>query len=214
MDHGDVIERSPLSGIDDRLSITARGGRTQPLGDLLQSFQPYLMSVARRGLPDGLRAKCDPADLVQETLLEAHRGLAGFNGPDSDAFRVWLCGILKHNLMDLIRRNCDAAKRAIGRERPLSAGPESGDPAVEEIDPYPTPCRQSIAREDVAAVREALTRLPAHERSAISHRYFDLLPFQQIGLRLGCSPEAARKLCSRAMARLQQIFKVTRGPRT
>ena len=133
---------------------------TLALGDLLQSFRPYLLSIARRDLPGDLRGKYDPADLVQETLLEAHRSLEGFHGPDSDAFRVWLCGILRHSLLDLIRRYRDASKRSVGRERSLAAGSDSGDRAVEEVDPYPTPCTQSIAREDVAALKEALSACP------------------------------------------------------
>lgn len=141
-----------------------------------------------------------------------HRGLDGFIGTDTDAFRVWLCGILRHNVIDLIRRYRDAAKRTIGRERSLAPGTGSDNPAVDEIDPYPTPCTESIAREDVAALREALRRLPAHEHSVIALRYFDFLPFEEIGRRLACSPEAARKLCSRAMTRLQRILKIVRGP--
>ena len=31
------------------------------LGGLLQSFRPYLRSIARHGLPDDLRGKCDAA---------------------------------------------------------------------------------------------------------------------------------------------------------
>ncbi len=170
-----------------------------------------MLSIAGRGLPSNLRAKYDGTDLVQETLLEAHRGFAGFSGTDADDLRVWLRGILKHNLMDLMRRYRDTSKRSMGRERSLEAGLEEGEPAFGEIDPYPTPCTQSIAREDVAALKAALSRLPAQERSAIALRYFDFLSFEEIGRRLGSSPEAARKVCSRAMARLQGMLKVARG---
>ncbi len=197
-----------LLGTADRL----RGPGKRAIGDLLESFRPYLLSIARRELPADLRGKYDAADLVQETLLEAHLGIAGFSGTDSDAFRVWLCGILRHNLMDLIRRYRKSSKRSIGHERSLGAGPGSDDPADGEVNPYPTPCTQSIAREDVAALREALTRLPDHERAVIALRFFDLLSFQEIGQRLGCSPEAARKLCSRSMTRLKHVLKISRGP--
>jgi RNA polymerase sigma-70 factor (ECF subfamily) len=188
------------------------GPNAQALGELLQSFQPHLLSIARRHLPGDLQGKYDPADLVQETMLEVHRGLEGFNGTDSDAFRLWVCGILRHNLMDLVRRYRDTAKRSIGRERPIAADPESSHDAVQEVDPNPTPCTQSIAREDIAALRDALSSLPAHERSVIVLRYFDILSFEEIGRRLGGSPDAARKLCSRAVVRLKHLLKVGRGP--
>jgi RNA polymerase sigma-70 factor (ECF subfamily) len=214
VDQGDAAGQVPSSSAIETPSTHPPGEDAQALGDLLQSFQPYLLSLARRHLPSDLQGKYDAADLVQETLLEAHLGLAGFDGTGSDAFRVWLCGILRHNLMDLIRRYRDSSKRAIGRERPLAASPRSDDPAVEEVDPYPTPCIQSIAREEIAALRDALSRLPAHERFVISLRHFDLLAFEEIGQRLDCSSEAARKLCSRAMTRLKHMLKGARGPET
>jgi RNA polymerase sigma-70 factor (ECF subfamily) len=162
-------------------------------------------------LPSDLRGKCDDADLVQETLLDAHRGFAGFNGTDADDLRVWLCGILKHNLTDCIRRFRESSKRSIGRELSLEAAHDAGGPGDGEVDPDPTPCTQSIARESVAALREALLRLPADEQAVICLRQFESLAFQEIGRRLGRSPEATRKLFSRAIARLQRLLEVTHG---
>jgi RNA polymerase sigma factor (sigma-70 family) len=116
--------------------------------------------------------------------------------------------------MELIRRYRGSSKRSMGRERSLAAGRDSGDPAHEGIDPCPTPCTQSIARKDVMALREALSRLPEHERSVFALRFFDLLPFEEIGRRLGCSPDVARKLCPRATTRLQRMPKVNGGSGT
>jgi RNA polymerase sigma-70 factor, ECF subfamily len=198
----------------DRINVTllaaARSGNAQALGVLLQSLQPYLLSIARRKLPCHLRGKCDGADLVQETLLEAHRHFGRFDGIDSDDLRVWLCGILNLNLKDCLRRYRDASKRSINREWPF----EARDAELALVDPYPTPCAYSIVQEDVAALRQALSRLPEHERFVITLRYFDLFAFDEIGQRLGCSPEAARKLCSRAIARLRRMLRVARDPET
>jgi RNA polymerase sigma-70 factor (ECF subfamily) len=210
----DAAAEFPIPSTSAEPPTDSRGPGHQAIGGLLESSRPYLLSIARRELPADLRGKCDAADLVQETLLEAHRGFGGFNGTGSDGLRVWLCGILRHNLMDLIRRYRDASKRSIGRERSLEAVGGSGDPSDGGVDPNPTPCTQSIAREDVTALREALSRLPEHERSVIALRFFDLLPFDEIGRRQGCSPEAARKLCSRATTRLQRMLKVNGGSGT
>jgi RNA polymerase sigma-70 factor, ECF subfamily len=210
VEHGDATEQNPFSLTFVTMLAAARGGSAQALGVLLQSFQPYLLSIARLGLPGNLRGKYDAADLVQETLLEAHRGFAGFNGTDADDLRVWLGGILEHNLKDCVRRYRDSSKRSIGRERSLRAAHEADDPADVEVDPYPTPCTQSIAREDVAALEEALLRLPADEQSAVLLHNFDCFSFEEIGRRLGRSPEAARKLWARAILRLQRLLKATR----
>jgi RNA polymerase sigma-70 factor (ECF subfamily) len=189
----------------------ARGGDAQALGELLQSFHPYLLSVARHGLPSDLRGKCDDADLVQETLLEAHRGFARFDGTAPQELRVWLRGILKHNLMDLMRRYRASAKRSIRRERSLEDGLGAGEFPAGGIDPDPTPCTLSITREDIAALRAALVRLPAGERAVICLRSFESLSFQEIGHRLDRTPEAARKFWSRAMLRLHRLLETGRG---
>jgi RNA polymerase sigma-70 factor (ECF subfamily) len=193
------------------LLAAARGGNAQALGVLFQSFQPYLLAIARRGLPGNLQGKYDSADVVQETLLEAHRGFANFDGADPEDLRVWLCGILKHNLMDLIRRHRETCKRSIDRERSLDVVLESGDSVGEVIDPDPTPSSLCVARENVSALREALSRLPADEQAVIALRQFESLSFQEVGQRLDRTPEAARKLWSRAIARLQHMLEATRG---
>jgi RNA polymerase sigma-70 factor (ECF subfamily) len=207
----DVEKQIPFSSDFATPSRAARDVGGQAMGGLLESFRPYLLAIARRRLPGDLRGRYDPADLVQETLLKAHQGFRAFNGTDADVFRAWLCGILRHSLTDLRRRYCIASKRSVARERPLTAGPGWGDPGDAEVDPYPSPCAQSIAREKVEALRDALSRLPAHERSVIALRHFDFLSFEEIGQRLGCSSEAARKLCYRSMTRLRGLLRVTRG---
>jgi RNA polymerase sigma-70 factor (ECF subfamily) len=207
-------ENAPVSPDFPALLAAARGGNAQSLGALLQSFQPYLSAIARRSMPDDLRNKCDHADLVQDVLLEAHRGFAGFDGETPYHLAVWLRGILRHNLLDLVRRYRDAAKRAVGLERSLDAGLQPGAFSQNEVDPYPTPCTQSMARERVAALQRALSRLPEDEQSVIRMHHFDSLTFQEIGLRMGRSSEAARKLWSRAMARLLRILEVTTGTQT
>jgi RNA polymerase sigma-70 factor (ECF subfamily) len=170
-----------------------------------------LQAIARRELPGNLRGKYDSADVVQETLLEAHRSFATFDGAGPDDLRAWLCGILKHNVTDLIRRYRDASKRAVDRERSLEISLGSGESAVDPIDPCPTPCSLCVVRESVTALRQALLRLPADELAVIVLRHFESLSFQEVGQRLDRSPEAARKLWTRALNRLQHILEVTRG---
>jgi RNA polymerase sigma-70 factor, ECF subfamily len=213
MEYGDTVEPVPFTPAFVTLLADARAGNAEAIGVLLQSFQPYLLSIAKHELPDRLRSKCDGSDLVQETLLEAHRGFAGFDGTDSDDLRVWLCGILTHNVKDLIRRYRDTSKRSTDRERSLDAGTPSAEVSgrAVAVDPYPTPCTRVIASENISALREALLRLPEDEQVVIALRHFECLSFQEVGRRLDRTPEAARKLCARAMSRLQHLLEISRG---
>ena len=56
----------------------ARTGDGPALGALLEGYRAYLTLLARLQIDGRLRGKADPADLVQETFLEAHRSFPGF----------------------------------------------------------------------------------------------------------------------------------------
>ena len=63
----------------------------------LEGHRPYLLRVARLQLRDESQAE----DVVQETLVAALAG-SGFSGKSS--LKTWLTGILKHKIVDAIRR--------------------------------------------------------------------------------------------------------------
>jgi len=79
----------------------------------LQQYRPYLLRYAMLQLRDREQAE----DAVQETLLAALAGSAQFSGKSSR--KTWLTGILKHKIIDTMRRNA--------REQPLAAGDEETD---------------------------------------------------------------------------------------
>ncbi len=58
----------------------ARTGDGAALGELLELYENYLRLLARLQIGRRLQSKVDPADLVQETFLEAHRHFALFRG--------------------------------------------------------------------------------------------------------------------------------------
>jgi RNA polymerase sigma-70 factor (ECF subfamily) len=68
-----------------------------PFAAQLQTHRGYLLRVARLQLRDEGEAE----DVVQETLLAALSG-SGFSGKSS--LKTWLTGILKHKIVDAIRR--------------------------------------------------------------------------------------------------------------
>ena len=82
----------------------------------IEALRPYLLRYATLQLRDAAAAE----DAVQETLLAALAGEANFAGRSN--LRTWLTGILKHKVVDGIRRQA--------RERPaadLQNGDEGGE---------------------------------------------------------------------------------------
>jgi RNA polymerase sigma-70 factor (ECF subfamily) len=77
----------------------------------LQQHRRYLLRYAMLQLRDAAAAE----DVVQETLLAAIEGSSSFSGKSS--LRTWLTGILKHKIIDHLRRR--------SREQPL--GPEEAE---------------------------------------------------------------------------------------
>jgi len=76
----------------------------------VESQRTYLLRYATLQLRNPEAAE----DAVQETLLAALAGGAGFSGRSN--LRTWLTGILKHKIVDAIRR--------ASREQPLADGAE------------------------------------------------------------------------------------------
>jgi RNA polymerase sigma-70 factor (ECF subfamily) len=76
----------------------------------VERLRPYLMRYASLQLRSAEAAE----DAVQEALLAALAGEAGFAGRSN--LRTWLTGILKHKIVDAVRKQ--------SREAPLPESPE------------------------------------------------------------------------------------------
>src|SRR5262249_41540733 len=147
----------------------------------------------------GLSVKGGASDLVQDTLLRAHRGFAQFRGQTRAEWRNWLRTILVRSLAHHRRRYSLTAKRRQGREFQIDSRiigtPESRDPP---------PSGELARREREAALMAAIDRLPDHYRDVVIWHHRERLPFEEIGRRHDISAEAARKLWTRALGRLRQ----------
>ncbi len=179
----------------------ALGGCSESAGALFNQCRGYLLVIANQRLDDQLRAKLGGSDVVQQTLMHAHRDLNGFRGRSQGEFLAWLQRIL---LNEIARANRDyhaTAKRDVSREIPL--GQQNGShlggswlPADVE-----TPSRYAMASEqEFCAVAANALALASHYQGVIELRNRDLLSFGQIGERMALSEEGARRLWTRDRA--------------
>jgi RNA polymerase sigma-70 factor (ECF subfamily) len=188
------------------LIAAARRLEPQALSTLLESYRNYLRLLARTGIDASLRGKADPSDLVQETLLKASQNIASFRGQTEAELAGWLRQILSQNLVDLVRRH--GGLRGALREQSLNDLLDRSSIALEAV-----VARQSgslaafpFGRDPGVLLAEAMSELPPDYREVITLRNLEHLDWQQVGARLGRTPDAARMLWVRALKRLRPLI--------
>jgi RNA polymerase sigma-70 factor (ECF subfamily) len=188
----------------------ARVGSTEALGRLLETFRTYLSLIASEELDSRLLPKAGVSDLVQETFIEAQRDFSNFHGRTKPEWQAWLGRMLRHNIDDFRRRYYETDKREIKREMPLDQAVRN-DPAA-LVAAGAIPSQIAAHREESARLEQALARLPSDYQQVIRYRNHRHWTFEEIGLRLGRTADAVRKLWGRAIKALQQELKTPDGP--
>ena len=105
-----------VAGRAGEMDQCGAGWRPRGLGRALSSVRDYLLLVANEGLQPALQAKGNASDLVQETFLQAQRGVQQFRGRTASEWRHWLRSILIRNIAQEHRRFAGTAKRELQRE--------------------------------------------------------------------------------------------------
>jgi RNA polymerase sigma-70 factor (ECF subfamily) len=185
-----------------------RAGEPGARESLFDRYQAYLQVLARAQLGRHLRSKCDPSDVVQMTLLEAHRDFAAFQGSHEPELLAWLRRILAHNLFNEARHFA-AQQRDSAREVSLDqvrAGVEHSSVALAGTMAANTPSPSQLASQRESAVRlaDALSRLPDDYQTVLLLRVFEELPAEEVAERMGRSAGAVRMLQMRALGALRE----------
>jgi len=172
--------------------------------EVLCQFREYLILLARLQLREQPRANFDASDVVQQTLMEAHRKRAQFRGQSEAEMAAWLRQMLAYNLADAIRAQ-GRAKRDVAREQSLQAGLEASSAGLASwlAAEQSTPSQQAQRHEEVLRLAEALAQLPEVQREALVLRHCQGLPLAAISQRLGRSPAAVAGLLKRGLRELR-----------
>jgi RNA polymerase sigma-70 factor (ECF subfamily) len=96
----------------------------------LERFRSYLLLLARGRLDSLAQAKVGASDVVQQTLLEAHRDRAQWRGRTAGEQAAWLRQILARNLANVVR-DLRRDKRDVAREQSLQAALEESASRLE-----------------------------------------------------------------------------------
>lgn len=184
-----------------------RSGDDSARAELFDRYQAYLKLLAQAQLGRHLRTKCDPSDLVQQTLLEAHRDFAMFQGHEEAELLAWLRRIFAHNLFNQARhfatQQRDAA-REVSLEQ-IQTDVERSSLALGRClaSSTPSPSQLAVQRESAVRLADALAQLPEDYQTVLLLRIFEGLPAEEVAQRMQRSAGAVRMLQMRALATLR-----------
>lgn len=180
----------------------ARDGDASVMGQLLQHYRDYLLLIANREVDPAVQNKVAPSDIVQESLLTAHQEFEQFAGKSEGELRAWLRQILINDVYQAGRK-FRAQKRAVSRERPI-VFTSSLDRGIADV--ANTPRTDALANEEAQTLQQAMKQLGQEHQEVIRLRNWQELSFAEIGEHMDRSPDAARKLWSRAIMKLQSLL--------
>jgi len=169
----------------------------------VEGQRPYLLRYASLQLRDRQAAE----DAVQDTLLAALAGEAGFAGRSN--LRTWLTGILKHKIVDAIRRS--ARETTLLPQQADTAEfdalfDESGHWSEMPAD-WGDPDATLGQKQFFAALEECLARLPAKTAEAFMLREHLGFETGEICKELGVTSTHCWVLLYRARMALRECLK-------
>lgn len=170
----------------------------------LNEHRDYLRLLARFGLDPRLQSKLDPSDIVQQTLLEAHRDRAAFRGT-RDEVRAWLRQILARNLANALR-DFRREKRDLAREQALEALVDASSARVEAwlAADGSSPGAALERQEEATRLARALEALPEAQREVVVLRHLHGWSLHDIALHVGRSTTAVAGLIHRGLLALRR----------
>ena len=173
----------------------------------LDRYRSYLHVLARAQLHPMVRERLDASDIVQQTLLEAHRDRGHFQGETAAQLAGWLRRILAHNVANALR-DMRRAKRDVARERPLEPALErSGlDVASWLAADQASPSEILQDHERLLRLADGLTTLPDAQCQAVVLRYWQSCSLAEIADRMGKSPAAVAGLLHRGLKSLRELL--------
>lgn len=170
----------------------------------LERFRRYLTLLAEAELDPRLRAKESPSDIVQQSLLEAHRDLPAFRGQSEAELIGWLKTILARNLLN-VARHYRTAKCNIRLEQSLVQRLDQSSARLDQLlaVEQSSPSQRAEQNERAAALAEAFATLLEQERTAILLKHFQDWSLKEISEHLGRPVDAVAGLLKRGLKKLR-----------
>lgn len=156
-----------------------------------------------------LKARLDPSDVIQESMIVASQRLGEFFRQERVPFYVWLRSLTFERLVDMQRAHLYAKRRSVSREERsvLSLPDESvAELASRLVDVAGDP-RAGMVREELRGrVRNALDRLSPDDREVLVLRHLEQLSVAETAGALGVKESTVKVRALRALKKLRELL--------
>jgi RNA polymerase sigma-70 factor (ECF subfamily) len=175
-----------------------------------------LEQMIRLRMDRRLQGRIDPADVLQETFMEAVRRVGEFAREPTTSVYLWLRFLTCQKLVDLTRRHLGSKMRDAGQEISIHRGslPQASSVslAAQLLGHFTSPSHAVVRAETQLRVQEALNSMDPIDREVLALRHFELLSNGEVAQVLGLSKAAASNRYVRALKRMKEILSAVPAP--
>lgn len=167
----------------------------------LERHREFLRVLARKHLHRRLWSKIDPSDVVQKTLLDAHRKREQLRGSNP---LPWLVTALRNDVRDAIIKY----GRIDAQEKPLQQAVDESLRMVNSwaVADVSSPSQQAMKQEELLRLVQALVQLPENERIAVELHHLPGWSAAEVAERLERTEPAVAGLLHRGLKRLRNLL--------
>lgn len=189
--------------------LAAKSSSNGDRHQLLEGYRNYLTLLAYARRDRILRSKFSDSDLVQETLMQAHRDLPGFRGRTEAELAGWLRAIMSKKQALLARRYYGSPGRdprlEVQFQDEFNASSQLLGQALVAL--QRSPSEQAAHREGAVLLADALASLPEHYREVVVMRHIEGLKMREVAKEMGRTVDSVNKLWARAMIQLRSLMR-------
>ena len=181
---------------ESKLVTLAQEGDVQAFENLIEDCKLMVVNTAF----SLLKNYDDALDASQDVFLKAFRCIGSYKGESS--FSTWIYRITKNHCIDMIRKQ--------GKCRTISIDETDEDerPVFEiAADRQTEPDANAVRNARIAAVRDAIDKLPPISRELIVMREINQMSYNEIGEALGLPEGTVKSRLSKAHERLKKLLK-------
>lgn len=186
--------------------------------ELVDAFSEHYSRLERMiefRLDHRIRNRVDPADILQDSFIEAQRRLPGFLENRAVSMFVWIRQLTLQRLID-VHRSHFRDKRSVSQEVRLDrVAPNAATSmliANELVGEVSTPSRQLSRKEDIQRLQVAIDQMDSIDQEVLALRHFEQLGNKEVAEILNLGVTAASNRYIRAMGRLAEIMSSVEEP--